>query len=148
LLGDALAMMRMKTRLLLRLNRWSTAAEAGAAGLRPRLRQTLDTLTGVAQALRDRWPELRQRAIAALHRVRDGVRPGEIRRRAEAARVWAAEHDTVPAETVAHARERWLDRQHRHEVHEVERQHRREEHAKFREKKDEEERQTYSVYFE
>ena len=152
-------MMRMKTRLLRRATPWLTTTDAAIADWRARFRRTLvaarttvaaarETVVGAGQAVRERWPMWCQAAQSHFRHLRAGFSIGEVRRRARALRLWAVEHDTVPAETVAHARERWLDRQHRHEVHEIERQHRREEHAKFLEKKQEEERQTYSVYFE
>jgi len=137
------------TRVRRRLLRVLVRGRRDVARLRSRVETgAADAWERGREACRRLWPELRRRLIEARRQAREAIRPSEIRRRAEAARVWAIEHDTVPEETVARARERWLDRQHRHEVRAIDRQHREEEHAKIREKQEEEERQTYSVFFE
>lgn len=142
-------MTRVKTRLLILMKRWLSEATLALARSRDEIRGLIG---GLGAAWRHHWPEARRRALAKAHAAaewaRDAIRVSVIKRRAKAAQVWAIEHDTVPTETVARARERYLDRQHRHEAHEIDRQHRDQEHAKFREKREEEERQTYSVFFE
>lgn len=124
-----------------------------AGGVLERLKtKGRDALMARIARVREAWERRRaglgDRIIDALDRGWEALRPSELRRRALAARKWAVEHDTVSNETIARQRERFLDREQRHEQRDVDRQHRHEEHEKIREKHHEEERQTYSVYFE
>ncbi len=125
-----------------RLSAWLSSRCATYLALtRERLGRFRLWLLETAPLIRDRLREA-TRAIAAA------LRPAELKRRAQAARQWAIEHDTVPQAATARRRELLMERIERHDQREYERQYRRDETAKKREKKEAEDRQAYSVYFE